>query len=171
MRHPRFPVEIAEGVPVMAAPEEIDITNATALRSALFDAATGHHATLVVDMTLTQFCDVSGLHALVAAHKRARAEGREVVLVVACTPVLRVLSLTGIDRVIHNFSSLAAALAYAHRRDDQVALGSDAMTRPTPTPLTAPAHGSTEPQIADRISERSSVLDHTGHPGTALPSA
>ncbi|HEX2321526.1 MAG TPA: STAS domain-containing protein [Streptosporangiaceae bacterium] len=170
MPHHRFPVEIAEGVPVMAAPEEIDITNATALRSALFDAATGHHATLVVDMTLTQFCDMSGLHALVAAHKRAKAEGREVVLVVACTPVLRVLSLTGIDGVIHSFSSLAAALAYAHRRDDRVGLGSDPMTRPTPTALTATAHGRAEPQLGERISGRSSVLDHTGQIGTGLPS-
>ena len=31
----RFPVEVVEGVPVVAAPEEIDITNAEALRSAL----------------------------------------------------------------------------------------------------------------------------------------
>jgi anti-sigma B factor antagonist len=170
MPHRRFPLVIAEGVPVMAAPEDIDITNATALRSALFDAAKGHHATLVVDMTLTQFCDVSGLHAVVAAHKRAKAAGREVVLVVACTPVVRVLSLTGIDRVIRNFSSLATALAYAHRRDDHIGPGSDPMTRPTPTALTATAHVSAEPQLAERISERSSVLDHAGQPGTGLPS-
>jgi len=168
--HHRFPVEIAEGVPVMAAPEEIDITNAAALRSALFDAATGHHAMLVVDMTRTRFCDVSGLHAVVAAHKRAKAEGAEVVLVVAGTPVLRVLSLTGIDRVIHNFSSLAAALAYAHRRDDHAGLGSDPMMRPTPTALPPPARVSAEPQLADRISERSSDLDHAGQPATGLPS-
>ena len=31
----RFPVEVVRGVPVVAAPEEIDITNAEALRAAL----------------------------------------------------------------------------------------------------------------------------------------
>ncbi len=77
-----FPVEVIDGVPVVAAPEEIDITNAEALRSALLQAAANGHGRLVVDMTRTRFCDSSGLHALIAAHKRAEAEGREVVLVI-----------------------------------------------------------------------------------------
>jgi hypothetical protein len=48
-----FPVEVL-GVPVVAAPEEIDITNAEALRSALLTAAAGGHGALVVDMTRTR---------------------------------------------------------------------------------------------------------------------
>ena len=78
----RFPVEVVGGVPVVAAPEEIDITNADRLRSALLQAAANGHGTFVVDMTRTRFCDTSGLHALVAAHKRARAESRELLLVI-----------------------------------------------------------------------------------------
>ena len=109
----RFPVEMAGGVPVVAAPEEIDITNAEALRSALLTAAANGNRTLVVDMTRTRFCDSSGLHTLIAAHKRAGAEGREVLLVIPSTTVLRVFSLTGMDRVIPNFTSLAEALAQA----------------------------------------------------------
>ena len=35
MPEDKFPVEVVQGVPVVAAPEEIDITNAEALRSAL----------------------------------------------------------------------------------------------------------------------------------------
>jgi anti-sigma B factor antagonist len=107
----RFPVELVEGVPVVAAPEEIDITNAEALRSALLKAAANGHSRLVVDMTRTQFCDSSALHALIAAHKRAEAEGREVLLVIPSTAVLRVFALTAMDRVIPNFTSLAEALA------------------------------------------------------------
>ena len=41
----RFPVEVVRGVPVVAAPAEIDITNAEALRAALSTApaaANGH---------------------------------------------------------------------------------------------------------------------------------
>src|ERR1700747_178384 len=79
----RFPVELVEGVPVVATPEEIDITNAETLRSALLKAATNGHSTLVVDMTHTTFCDSSGLHTLLAAHKRAEAEGREMLLVIS----------------------------------------------------------------------------------------
>jgi anti-sigma B factor antagonist len=107
-----FPVEAVKGVPVLTAPEEIDISNAEALRSALIKAAANGHGTLVVDMTQTQFCDSSGLHTLISAHKRAEAEGREVLLVIPGTTVLRVFALTGMDRIIPNFTSLAEALAY-----------------------------------------------------------
>ena len=110
MPQDRFPVEVVQGVPVLAAPEEIDITNAEALRSALLKAAANGNRTLVVDMTRTQFCDSSGLHTLIAAHKRAGAEGREVLLVIPSTTVLRVFALTGMDTVIPNFTSLAEAL-------------------------------------------------------------
>jgi anti-anti-sigma factor len=106
-----FPVEVIGGVPVLAAPEEIDITNAESLRAALLKAAVNGHDTLVVDMTRTQFCDSSGLHTLIAAHKRAEAEGHEVLLVIPNTTVLRVFALTGMDRVIPNFTSLPDALA------------------------------------------------------------
>jgi len=107
----RFPVEMVGGVPVVAAPDEIDITNAEALRSALLKVAANGNRTLVVDMTRTQFCDSSGLHTLIAAHKRAEAEGRELLLVIPSTAVLRVFALTAMDRVIPNFTSLDQALA------------------------------------------------------------
>ena len=111
MPEDKFPVEVVQGVPVVAAPEEIDITNAEALRSALLTAAANGPGTLVVDMTATRFCDSSGLHTLIAAHKRAEAEGREVLLVIPDTAVLRVFALTAMDRVIPNFTTLAEALA------------------------------------------------------------
>ena len=39
MREDSFPVELVRGVPVVAAPEEIDITNVAGLRAALLKAA------------------------------------------------------------------------------------------------------------------------------------
>jgi anti-sigma B factor antagonist len=105
-----FLVDVVGGVPVVVAPEEIDITNAEALRSALLKAAASAPGTLVVDMTRTQFCDSSGPYALLAAHKRAEAEGREVRLVIPNALVLRVFALIGVDRMIPNFTSLADAL-------------------------------------------------------------
>ena len=122
LRDDGFPVEVIEGVPVVAAPQEIDITNAEALRSALLEAAANGPGTLVVDMTQTRFCDSSGLHALIAAHRRAEAEGREVLLVIPGTAVLRVFALTGMDRVIPSFTSLAQALAQTSRRTERARL-------------------------------------------------
>jgi anti-anti-sigma factor len=82
----RFPFEVVNGVPVVTAPEEIDITNAAELRTALLEAAAHGHGTLVVDMTRTRFCDSSGLHTLLAAHKRAQAEDGELLLAITAAP-------------------------------------------------------------------------------------
>ena len=111
MQDGRFPCEMVDGVPVVATPEEIDITNAPELRAALLEAAAHGHGTLVADLTRTRFCDSSGLHTLLAAHKRAQAEGGEMLLVIAGTAVLRVFALTGVDQIIPNFTTLEEALA------------------------------------------------------------
>lgn len=112
MHDGRFPFTLVSGVPVVTAPEEIDITNAAALRSALLDAAAHGHGTLAVDMTATRFCDSSGLHTLLAAHMRAQGEGGELLLACSATAVLRVFELTAIDRIIPTFASLDQALAH-----------------------------------------------------------
>ena len=111
MQDGRFPVEMVDGVPVVAAPEEIDITNAPELRSALLEAAAHGHGSLVADLSQTQFCDSSGLHTLLAAHKRATAAGGDMLLVLPGNAVLRVFTITGVDRIIPNFTSLEEALA------------------------------------------------------------
>jgi anti-anti-sigma regulatory factor len=64
-------------------------------------------------MTRTRFCDSSGPRALVAAHQRAEAGGGEVLLVIPSALVLRVFALTGADRAIPSFASLAEAVARA----------------------------------------------------------
>jgi anti-anti-sigma factor len=65
-------------------------------------------------MTRTRFCDSAGLGVLVRAHNRALAEGGELRLVIpASAMVLRVLAVTGIDRVIPNFPSLYEAVVPA----------------------------------------------------------
>ncbi len=111
MQDGSFPVELVNGVPVVTAPEEIDITNAQELRAALLQAAPHGHGTLVADLSQTRFCDSSGLHTLLAAHKRALADGGEMLLVIPGTAVLRVFAITGVDRIIPNFTSLEEALA------------------------------------------------------------
>jgi len=110
MPDPRFPVEMAGGVPVVSAPEEIDITNADGLRAALLESAGRGPGMFVVDLTRTQFCDTAGLHALVSARKRAQAGGGEVVLVMPGAAVQRIFAITGLDHVFPTFMSLEEAL-------------------------------------------------------------
>ena len=107
----RYPIEMVRGVPVVAAPEEIDASNADWLRAVLLEAACRGQATFVVDMTGTQFCASAGVGVLVRAHKRALAEGGELRLVIpASCMVLRIFALTGIDQLIPNFADLDEAL-------------------------------------------------------------
>jgi anti-sigma B factor antagonist len=112
MPEPGFTVETANGVPVVTAPEEIDITNADRLRAALLQAACCGGGTFVVDMSRTRFCDSAGLHALVDAHRRAHDEGGQVLLAVSGPAVLRILDITGVDRVLPHFPGVAEALAH-----------------------------------------------------------
>ncbi len=110
MQEISFPVEVIEGVPVVTAPEEIDIATAAGLRTALLEAAGPGGATVVVDMSRTRFCDSAGLNALVSAGRRARAEGGEVRLVIVAEAVARIVALTGVDRVIPIYPNLEEAL-------------------------------------------------------------
>ena len=61
MASARYPIEMVNGVPVVAAPEEIDATNADWFEAVVWQAHYGGHATLVVDMTRTRFCASAGV--------------------------------------------------------------------------------------------------------------
>lgn len=126
-------VEVVCGVPVVAAPEEIDITNAAGLRTALLDASARGHGTFVVDMSGTRFCDSAGMQALVRAHNRS--EGGEMLLAVSAIAVLRVFAITGVDRLIPNFPTLHEALAEATAPS---ARPSPALTGLEPSPAPSP---------------------------------
>lgn len=110
MEEQAFEVRDESGIPVISAPEEIDIGNASQLRSALI-AATDRHPMAVVDLSLTQFCDSSGLNVLVRALHRAQEAGGELRLVACTQPVQRILSVTGVGGVFPVFTTLADALA------------------------------------------------------------
>jgi len=125
MREDGFPVDLVRGVPVVTAPEEIDITNAAGLRAGLLEAAGLEAAGLeaagleaagppafVVDMTRTRFCDSAGIATLVEGYKRAQAAGGQMLLAMSGAAVPRIFELTGVDRVIPSFTSLEDALAH-----------------------------------------------------------
>jgi len=66
MTEPRFPVRITRGVPVVIAPDEIDITNAGALRAAPLRAAARPGP--VVDMTRTWSAGMTLQHETIRPH-------------------------------------------------------------------------------------------------------
>lgn len=101
-----------DGVPVVAAPAEIDITTAEQFRAVLLEATGAGHPAVVVDMTRTTFCDSAGIHTLLRAHKRAISEGGELRLVIpADGAVPRIMALICVDRLVPCFGGLAEAVA------------------------------------------------------------
>jgi anti-sigma B factor antagonist len=101
---------------IVTLPREVDISNARRLGRDLLGAF-GPRATVVIaDMSLTEFCDSSGIRHLLIANDAAMAWGGELRVVVPSPAVLRVMEITGVDQVLRIYSSLGEALTGAALR-------------------------------------------------------
>jgi anti-sigma B factor antagonist len=115
---------------VVSLPAEIDISNADQVREDLLSVLNQGAALLIADLSKTTFCDSAGVGALARALRRARASQSEMRLVVGSRAVRRVLSLTGVDRLLGIYPTVSAALAGPHRDDQALTNGGVAMTLP-----------------------------------------
>jgi len=106
-----YPVLWIGQVAVVTLPEEIDVTIADTVQEELLAVMDAGAALLVADMSTTNFCDSAGVSALVRAFRRASASGNSMRLVIGTPAVQRVLSITGVDRLVDTFPSVAASLA------------------------------------------------------------
>jgi anti-anti-sigma factor len=98
------------GTVVVTLPGEIDIANAAGVVEELNAAFDGGAAVVVADMSGTRFCDTSGIHALVMAHKRATAKDVRFRVVVRPGEVRRVLEIVRLDTVLALYPRLDIAL-------------------------------------------------------------
>lgn len=106
-----YPVLWISRTAVVSLPGEIDITNADQVREDLLSVLNQGAALLIADLSKTTFCDSAGVSALARSFRRAEASESEMRLVVSTLAVQRVLALTGIDRVLDIYPSVAASLA------------------------------------------------------------
>jgi anti-sigma B factor antagonist len=83
---------------VLAVAGEVDIQTAADLQTAI-ETAGNRALEIWVDLSDTTFMDSSGLHALVAARAHLTRASRRLVLICPQGPVLRVLTLTGLDHL------------------------------------------------------------------------
>ena len=84
------------GVRVIAVAGELDIATAPELCARLDDRRAGGHPRLLVDLTGVDFCDSTGLRALLGAAAEVRAHGGRFAIV--CPPagdVARLLDIVG----------------------------------------------------------------------------
>ncbi len=106
-----FPVLWIGQVAVVTLPAEIDVTNADTVREKLLSVLNQGAALLIADLSKTSFCDSAGVSALVRTFRRATTSAAAMRLVVGTPTVQRVLSITGVDRLLDIFPSVAASLA------------------------------------------------------------
>ena len=90
---------------------ELDVYTVSSVRATLDDLLVDGASPVVVDLTELAFMDSSGLGTLVAAHKKARVLRSALVVVCADGVVLRLLSVTGLIRVLHVAESVERAYA------------------------------------------------------------
>jgi anti-sigma B factor antagonist len=106
-----YPVLWISRTAIVCLPAEIDITNADQVREDLLSVLNQGADLLIADLSKTIFCDSSGVSALARSFRRAEASQSEMRLVVSTLAVQRVLALTGVDRLLNIYPSVAASLA------------------------------------------------------------
>jgi anti-sigma B factor antagonist len=108
-------VTAAAGATVVAVGGEIDVASAPQLRDCLNQTIDAGNRQLVVDLRRVSFMDSVGLGVLVGALRRLRGHHDGLIRLI-CAPnglVVRILRLTGLDRVFPLHASLADALGGA----------------------------------------------------------
>jgi anti-sigma B factor antagonist len=106
-----YPVLWIGRTAVVSLPAEIDITNADQVREDLLSVLNQGAVLLIADLSRTTFCDSAGVSAVARSFRRAEASQSDMRLVVGTLAVKRVLALTGIDRLLDIYPSVAASLA------------------------------------------------------------
>jgi anti-sigma B factor antagonist len=91
-------VDWVEGTVVLRG--ELDQDSAHHLADALHALTGTDHATWVLDTAEVTWCDAGGLRALAAAHAFAVASGRQLRLVRSSRCVDRLVTLSGLDRLM-----------------------------------------------------------------------
>ena len=105
------PVVWVGRVAVVTLPAEVDVSNADQIHQDLTALVAQGASLVIVDMSMATFCDSAGVRTLVRAMQTASASGAGLRVAASAPAVTRVLAITGVDRLIEVYPSVAAAMA------------------------------------------------------------
>lgn len=100
-----------DDVAIMTVSGEVDVYTAPQLRSALEERVAADQTRVVVDLSGVSFIDSTGLGVLVGRLKVLRKIGGSLRVVCTDERILRLFSITGLDRVLPIHDSVDSALA------------------------------------------------------------
>ena len=109
----RLAVTDHDGVIVLAAQGEIDVSTAPELRQELVELATAGSGSVVVDLQGVDFLDSTGLGVLVSGLKRFRTGGSDLLVVVTNPRIVKVFEITGLTQVFSMHETVDDAVAAA----------------------------------------------------------
>jgi anti-sigma B factor antagonist len=84
---------------VVTVKGEVDLHTAPSLKESVADLVSSGRSRIAVDLSGVEFMDSTGLGVLIGALKRCREAGGSLALVSPREPVLKVLAITGLDKV------------------------------------------------------------------------
>lgn len=107
-----FYAEVREenGIRILVVRGEVDLSTSERLKEAVYESLEEGPGNLVVDLNGLDFMDTTGLGALVAGLKRARQGGGDLSLVCNRGHLLKIFSLTGLDKVFSIYDNLQRCL-------------------------------------------------------------
>lgn len=97
---------------------EIDHHNASTLRRKTENALSewnGKH--IIYDFENVTFMDSSGIGVLIGRYKQLQALGGKIALVCTHDNIRKIISLSGLNKLIPAYDTIAEALSYVERRD------------------------------------------------------
>jgi anti-anti-sigma factor len=89
----------ANGYQIISVAGELDIATAEQAYSYISEVIDERSAPVTVDLSGLTFCDASGLGALARIARHARETGRELVLTSARPSLVKIMRITGLDRL------------------------------------------------------------------------
>ena len=90
---------------------EVDLSSAPSLRARLGEVVEGGSRRLLVNLEDVGFMDSSGLSVLVAGMKGMREAGGEMAVACSNEAILKIFTITGLDRVFAIHGSVAEAVS------------------------------------------------------------
>lgn len=100
----------------VAVTGELDLPSAGQVETRLAELIEGDAETIVVDLMGVSFIDSAGLGVLLSATKALRSTGGELVLAADDRRILRLLEITGLNRVMRVEPTLVEAVDYVVQR-------------------------------------------------------
>ncbi|NPV59054.1 MAG: STAS domain-containing protein [Actinobacteria bacterium] len=106
----RTEVKDLDGVSVITLEGEIDLSTSAEFKEAVYETIESGKKDIIIDLNGLEFMDSTGLGVVVAALKKTRMEGGTIRLICNKRNILKVFTVTGLDKVFSIYDNLQRCL-------------------------------------------------------------